>query len=171
VKDVLAAIPEGIKKNVTLAEFVELNGIVLSGDALRIEEIKTFLRSVDQVVPVVMIEVLIVDVNRSRTLTTGIKAGMGGGPANSGGTISPGIEYNMNSTTLNSLINSFNGFGVFNLGNVAAGFYVSLQALETDGVLKLRSTPQLSTRPPLASAKRNTTWRSGTTLSAHRTPH
>jgi len=145
VKDVLAAIPEGIKKNVTLAEFVELNGIVLSGDALRIEEIKTFLRSVDQVVPVVMIEVLIVDVNRSRTLTTGIKAGMGGGPANSGGTISPGIEYNMNSTTLNSLINSFNGFGVFNLGNVAAGFYVSLQALETDGVLKLRSTPQLST--------------------------
>ncbi|MBL7955931.1 MAG: hypothetical protein JNJ91_12900 [Flavobacteriales bacterium] len=145
VKDVLAAVPEGIKKNVTLAEFVELNGIVLSGDALRMEEIKAFLRSVDQVVPVVMIEVMIVDVNRSRTLNTGLKAGLGGGPANSGGTILPGVEYNMNSTTLNDLINSFNGFGVFNLGNVAPGFYLSLQALETDGTLRLRSTPQLST--------------------------
>lgn len=145
VKDVLAAIPEGIKKNVTLAEFIELNGIVLSGDALRMEEIKAFLRSVDQVVPVVMIEVMIVDVNRSRTLNTGLKAGLGGGPANSGGTILPGVEYNMNSTTLNDLINSFNGFGVFNLGNVTPGFYLSLQALETDGALKLRSTPQLST--------------------------
>jgi len=145
VKDVLAAIPEGIKKNVTLAEFIELNGIVLSGDAKRMEEIKAFLRSVDQVVPVVMIEVMIVDVNRSRTLNTGLKAGLGGGPANSGGTILPGVEYNMNSTSLNDLINSFNGFGVFNLGNVAPGFYLTLQALQTDGMLKLRSTPQLST--------------------------
>lgn len=145
IKDVLTAIPEGIKSKVTLSEFPELNGLVISGDALRIAEIKAFLRSIDQVVPVVMIEVMIVDVNRSRTLNTGIKAGLGGGPAASGGTILPGVEYNMNSTTLNSLINSFNGFGVFNLGNVTPGFYVNLQALETDGVLRLRSTPQLST--------------------------
>ncbi|MBK9629177.1 MAG: hypothetical protein IPO56_16155 [Flavobacteriales bacterium] len=68
VKDVLAAIPEGIKKNITISEFVELNGIVLSGDALRIEEVKTFLRTIDQVVPVVMIEVMLVDVNRSHPI-------------------------------------------------------------------------------------------------------
>jgi type IV pilus assembly protein PilQ len=145
IKDVITAIPEGIKSKVTLSEFPELNGLVISGDALRITEIKSFLRSIDQVVPVVMIEVMIVDVNRTRTLTTGLKAGLGGGPDASGGTILPGVEYNMNSTTLNSLINSFNGFGVFNLGNVTPGFYLSLQALETDGVLRLRSTPQLST--------------------------
>lgn len=145
VKDVLTAIPAGIRQNVTISEFAELNGLVLSGDALRITEIKDFLRSVDQVVPLVMIEVMIVDVNRTRTLTTGLKAGLGGGPTQSGGTLLPGVDYNMNSTTLNELINSFNGFGVFNLGNVAPGFYVSIQALETDGVLRLRSTPQLST--------------------------
>lgn len=145
VKDVLAAVPEGLRKNITLTEFMELNGIVISGDAHRIEEVKAFLRSIDQVVPVVMIEVMIVDVNRSRTVNAGIKAGLGGGPADSGGALLPGVEYNMNTTTLNSLINSFNGFGVFNLGNVAQGFYVSIQALETDGVLRLRSTPQLST--------------------------
>ncbi len=145
VKDVLTAIPAGIRQNVTISEFAELNGFVLSGDAQRITEIKDFLRSVDQVVPLVMIEVMIVDVNRTRTLTTGLKAGLGGGPTQSGGTVLPGVDYNMNSTTLNELINSFNGFGVFNLGNVAPGFYVSIQALETDGLLRLRSTPQLST--------------------------
>ncbi|MBL8001153.1 MAG: hypothetical protein JNL05_04245 [Flavobacteriales bacterium] len=145
VKDLAAAVPEGIRKNVTIAEFVELNGFVLSGDQHRIEEIKAFLRSIDQVVPVVMIEVMIVDVNRSRTLSTGLKAGLGGGPQNSGGTILPGISYDLNAGSINSLLNSFNGAGVFNLGNVAPGFYVSIQALETDGVLKLRSTPQLAT--------------------------
>jgi type IV pilus assembly protein PilQ len=124
---------------------VELNGFVISGDDQRITEIKDFLRSIDQTVPVVMIEVMIVDVNRSRTLTTGLKAGLGNGPTESGGTISPGINYSLNSNSINSLLNSFNGAGVFNLGNVAPGFYVSIQALETDGVLKLRSTPQLST--------------------------
>lgn len=145
VKDVVAAIPEGIKKNVTIAEFIELNGIVLSGDVLRMEEIKAFLRSVDQVVPVVMIEVMIVDVNRSRTMSTGIKAGLGNGPTTTGGTILSGVDFNMHSSSINRVINSFNGFGVFNLGNVAPDFYVSIQALETDGLLKLRSTPQLST--------------------------
>ena len=145
VKDVLTVIPEGIKKGVTLTEFIELNGIVLSGDALRMEEVKAFLRSVDQVVPVVMIEVLIVDVNRTRTLTTGLKAGLGGGPETTGGTILPGVDFNFNSATLNNQINSFNGLGIFNLGNVAPEFYLTLQALESDGSIRLRSTPQLST--------------------------
>ena len=145
VKDMAVVIPEGIRKNVTITEFVELNGFVISGDDLRITEIKDFLRSIDQTVPVVMIEVMIVDVNRSRTLTTGLKAGLGNGPTQSGGTVSPGINYSFNATSINSLLNSFNGAGVFNLGNVAPSFYVSIQALETDGVLKLRSTPQLST--------------------------
>ncbi|MBK7112506.1 MAG: hypothetical protein IPH60_08690 [Flavobacteriales bacterium] len=145
VKDVLSVIPEGIKKNITIAEFVELNGIVLSGDALRIEEVKSFLRTIDQVVPVVMIEVMLVDVNRSRTLSTGIKAGLGDGPTTTGGAVLPGVDFNLNSSSINNLINSFNGFGVFNLGNVAPDFYLSIQALESDGMLKLRSTPQLST--------------------------
>lgn len=145
IKDVLTVIPEGIKANVSITEFIELNGFVLSGDALHIKEIKTFLRSIDQLVPVVMIEVLIVDVNRSRSLSTGIKAGLGEGPATTGGSVLPGVDMTLNSNSINSLINSFNGYGLFNLGNVTPNFYVSLQAMETDGLLRLRSTPQLST--------------------------
>ena len=43
------------------------------------------------------------------------------------------------------MINSFNGFGSLNLGPVTPNFYVSLKALETNGVIKTRSTPKLAT--------------------------
>lgn len=146
VTDVLAAIPEVIKKDVVVTEFKELNGVILSGSEPRIAEIKSFLRQLDQLVPVVTIEVLIVDVQKSRGVTTGITAGIGeGAPEESGGGLLPSVDYNLTSGSINALINSFNGFGIFNLGNVSPGFYVGIQALETDGTLKLRSTPQLST--------------------------
>lgn len=145
VETIVAAIPNDLKQDITISEFLELNGLVVSGSYPRIAEVKEFLLQLDQVVPVVMIEVMIVDVNTNRTLTTGIRAGIGNPPANSGGTILPGVDYNMNSETVNDLINSFNGLGLFNLGRVTPDFYLSIQALESDGVLRTRSTPQLST--------------------------
>ncbi|MEO8069047.1 MAG: hypothetical protein ABI599_15225 [Flavobacteriales bacterium] len=145
VTDVLVAIPDAIKKDVVVTEFKELNAVILSGSEPRIAEIKSFLRQLDQLVPVVTIEVLIVDVKRSKNITSGITAGIGNGPEESGGGLLPSVDYNLTSGSINALINSFNGFGVFNLGNVTPGFYLGIQALETDGMLKLRSTPQLST--------------------------
>ncbi|HMQ77079.1 MAG TPA: type II and III secretion system protein [Flavobacteriales bacterium] len=145
VKDLSNTIPEAMRKDVTLHEFVELNGIIVSGDAHRIDEIKGLLRGLDQAVPVVMIEVMIVDVNRSRTVSGGIQMGVGEPPEQSGGTLLPGIDYTLNAGTINNLIQSFNGFGLFNLGNVTPSFYVGIRALEADGVLRMRSTPQLST--------------------------
>lgn len=71
--------------------------------------------------------------------------GVGDPPEQSGGTILPGIDYTLNAGTINDLIQSFNGFGLFNLGNVTPSFYVGIRALEADGVLRMRSTPQLST--------------------------
>lgn len=145
VESIAAAIPGELKQDISISEFVELNGLVISGSYPRIAEVKGFLQQLDQVVPVVMIEVMIVDVNSNRTLATGIRAGIGSPPAKSNGTFLPGVNYNMNSSTVNDLINSFNGIGLFNLGRVTPDFYLSIQALESDGMLKTRSTPQLST--------------------------
>ncbi len=147
ITDVMTAIPEVLKKDLVVQEFKELNGLVLSGSAPRIAEIKRFLRQIDQLVPLINIEVMIVDVTRSRATTIGLNVGVGGEgkPTTSGGTLLPDVNYNLTSSTINQLINSFNGFGVFNLGNVKPDFYMSIQALETDGMLKVRSTPQIST--------------------------
>ena len=46
---------------------------------------------------------------------------------------------------MNSLIDAFNGFGIFNLGKVTENFYLNLRALENNSVINLKSTPKIST--------------------------
>ncbi len=55
------------------------------------------------------------------------------------------MNMSLSATSINRLINSFNGFGSINLGKVTPDFYMSLQALEATGNIELRSTPKLST--------------------------
>ena len=145
VESIIDYIPAELKSDIEIKEFIELNGLIISGSYLRIEEIRTFLRQIDQVVPMVLVEVIIVDVNKSRSIQTGISAGIGGNGQTTGTYDSNGLNTNMNANTINQLINSFNGFGLVNLGNVAQDFYLSIQALEQDKVLRMRSTPKLST--------------------------
>jgi type IV pilus assembly protein PilQ len=147
LKDVLPTIPPELKKDVEIFEFKELNGLVMSGSRPRIEELKAFLRQIDQVVPLIMIEIIIVDVKNGRETKTGLSMGLGGDKANrgTGGTIAPNIDFNFSSRSINKILSSFNGFGVLNLGRVTPDFYLNLQLLETEGLLKKRSTPKLST--------------------------
>lgn len=145
VEKISEAIPAELKKDVDIKEFPELNSLILSGSHPRIEEIKRFVRDIDKVVPVVLIDVMVVDYKKSRTLATGISAGVGQTPKTPGGSVYPGIDFTLSTDAINDLINSFNGFGFLNLGKVTPNFYLSIQALEEDGILKTRSTPKLAT--------------------------
>ena len=146
IESILDFVPQELKKGVDIKEFTELNGLILSGSRPNIRELKTFLASVDQVVPVVKIEVMIVDVTRNSTLQGGVDLRLGGDVVQqTSGKLSPGIDMDLSSSTINQLINSFNGFGFVNLGKVTPNFYASIQALEANGVLKMRSTPMLAT--------------------------
>ena len=145
VEKIIEFIPDNIKKGVSIKEFTELNSLLVSGSLPQIIELEQFIRSIDQPVPVVIIEVMIVDYQRNNDLSTGIEAGVGTEPATSGGKVYPTFEYNLNATSLNKLIQSFNGFGALNLGPVTPNFYLNLRLLETNGVLNVKSTPKLST--------------------------
>ena len=145
VESIIDFIPSELKKDVDIQEFTELNSLVLSGSHPQIVEIKNFIRSIDRVVPVVLIEVMIVDYRKSHTLDAGISMGVGTEPGTNSTTILPNPEVSMNANMVNSLINSFNGFGFFNLGRVTPNFYMSIRALENNGVLNTRSTPKLAT--------------------------
>ena len=138
-------IPADLKKGVELKPFPDLNAIIMSGSNPRIDEIKAFFRSIDQVVPVIQIEVLIVEVRNTKTLSTGIEAGLKDKPTTSGGTVYPTYDYNMGASTINNLINGINGLGILNLGKVTSNFYLKIKALEQQGILKLKSTPKLAT--------------------------
>lgn len=144
IETVLPSIPDDLKQGLKIIEFKDLNGIIVSGAYLQIHELKEFLQKIDQVVPMVNIEVMIVDVQKSDLIDTGVKMGLGEQPVD-GGTLTPGIDLNFSSNMVNNLINAFNGFGLINLGPVSPDFYLTIRALETHGVIKINSTPMLAT--------------------------
>jgi len=141
VKDV---IPPELKQDVNVQEFTDLNSLILSGSHPRINEIKAFIDQIDKIVPVIMIEVLIVDAKKYSYVKTGINMGTGTPPATNQ-TILPGLDYTLSTKYINNLINSFNGFGFLNIGKVTPDFYISLSALEDAGIIDVQSTPKLST--------------------------
>jgi len=145
VEKLVDFIPADIKKDVELKTFPDLNSLILSGSEPRINEIEAFIRQVDQVVPVIEIEVIIVDVTDTKTLTTGIEAGLGTAPASTAITVLPSVDMTLSSTSINNVIDGVNGLGLVNLGKVTPNFYLSIKAMDQQGILKIRSTPKLAT--------------------------
>ncbi len=145
VETVNEYIPSDIKQDVDVKEFLDLNSLILSGSEPRIEEIEHFIKTIDKVVPVVLIEVMIVDYSNSRANSLGMEAGLGTEPAVTSGTVYPEANLSLNSNSINNLIESFNGYGILNLGKVTPNFYVNISALETQGILRVKSTPKLAT--------------------------
>jgi len=147
IEKIVTYIPSELKKDVEITEFLELNGLVISGSSIRIDEIEKFIQEIDQVVPMVCIEVIIIDSKKSRTVTTGVEMGLNSGPntTTTNGTVSPGINIDLSPASVNDIINGFNGLGIMNLGSVSPSFYMSLQALEVNGNIKIKSTPRIST--------------------------
>jgi len=145
VVELSKVIPEDIVKDVIVKEFPDLNSLILSGSAPGIAEIVKFIEKIDKVVPMVLIEVMIIDNQSGYSIETGISAGMNDSPVQSSGQIYPTTNYTMSDQSINSIINSFNGFGTLNLGKVNPNFYVNIKAMEDEGIVKVRSTPKLST--------------------------
>lgn len=145
VDSVLHLIPDALKKGLEVKEFSNLNGFILAGPRDQISEMVGFLTMIDKVVPVILIEVLIIDNKDSRALSTGIAAGLSDQAPESSQTVLPALDVTLGSETVNRLIEGFNDFGWVNLGKVTPNFYLTLQALEEKGFIEMRSTPQLST--------------------------
>lgn len=147
VEKVLESVPAKLKEGLEISEFIELNGIVVSGSATDIRELEEFIDLIDVVVPVVTIEIIIADVNDTKTLSTGIQAGIGEAPTatSSTGTLSPGIDVNLSTDAINDVVSGVNGLGIVNLGNVTPNFYLSIKAMEDAGEVEVKSTPTVAT--------------------------
>ena len=85
-------LPNGIVKNIEIKEFVELNSFFLSGSSNKIKQVTEFIRQIDKPVPVILIEIIIIDVTKSHTVSTGISAGLGEAPETTKGSILPSID-------------------------------------------------------------------------------
>ncbi|HEX9600809.1 MAG TPA: type II and III secretion system protein [Mariniflexile sp.] len=145
IETVLSTLPSSITKNLEVKEFTELNGFVVSGSKTQIQEFKDYIHEIDLVVPVIQIEVIIVQYKKSYEIQTGIQAGIDNTERTTSGKLFPSTDVALNATSVNSLIDAFNGLGIINLGKVSEKFYLNLQALENNSLIKLSSTPKLVT--------------------------
>lgn len=144
---VLTTLPKELLVGVEVKEILELNGLMISGSKRKLQEVKEFLREIDKVVPLVQIEVLIVQYKKSYDVQTGLQALLGdeGAEVKTQGVLFPTTDVTLNSNSINNLIDSFNGFGIFNLGKVTKRFYANLSALESNSIINLQSTPKIAT--------------------------
>ena len=148
IESIQQSLPKVFSEKLEIKEFVELNGLIVSGAKNIVEELKVYLKQIDKVVPMVQIEVIIVQYNKSYDIQSGIKAGLLGKGAAippTSGVLFPTGDVNLNSSSINSLIEAFNGFGLFKIGKVTENFYMNLKLLENNSIVKVESTPKIAT--------------------------
>jgi len=146
VEAVLLSLPKIFSDKVEIKEFLELNALIVSGAKTVIDEMKLYIKQIDKVVPLVQIDVMIVQYNKSYDIQTGIKANLDkNNTVVTGGSLFPTGDVNINGSSVNSLIDAFNGFGILKLGKVTEAFYLNLKFLEDNSIIKIESTPKIST--------------------------
>jgi len=144
-ESILTIIPDEVKKDLDIKIDKELNSFVVNGPAENIQRFESFIKYIDKPVPVILIEVMLLEVSRSTIVETGISAGIGDKPTITKGGVFPTADITLGAQTINKIINRFDGFGSLNIGSVVPNFYLSLKAMESNGDLKIRSAPRLST--------------------------
>ncbi len=142
---IVSIIPDEVKSDLDIRVDYELNSFFVSGPSANIERFKSFLKQIDKPVPVVLIEVMIIEVRKSATVETGISWGIGDAPVNTSGHLFPDAGVTLGANTVNKIIGGFDGFGSFNMGKVIPEFFANIKAMEENGNLKIRSSPKLST--------------------------
>jgi len=145
IETVMSTMPQYITQNLEVKEFVELNGFVVAGSKFHIQEFKDYVYEIDKVVPVIQIEVIMVQYQKAYEIQTGMQAGIDNQERTTSGVLFPTGDVALNSTSVNGLIDAFNGLGFINLGKVTENFYLNLKALENNSLIKLSSTPKLVT--------------------------
>ncbi|WP_299525250.1 general secretion pathway protein GspD [Winogradskyella sp.] len=143
--DILDLIPEEVKEGLECKIDVELNSIYVTGTGAKIEFFKKFIQSIDKAIPVILIEVMIVEAQVSSTVEAGVSWGIGNEPTTTQGSLFPTTDLNVGAETINRIIGGFSSTSVFNFGRVVPNFFATVKAMETNGDLKIKSTPKLAT--------------------------
>ncbi|WP_417800647.1 type II secretion system protein GspD [Tenacibaculum sp.] len=138
-------LPQELIKDLEVKTDIEHNAFVVTGDQQKIEKFKSFINRIDKPVPVILIEVMILEVNKTNTLNAGVEFGLAESEVKDGGKIFSSTDLTLGAASINKIIGGFNGFGALNVGKVTPNFYARIHAMESNGNVKVRSTPKLST--------------------------
>ena len=138
-------IPEAMKKDVALLTSDEMNSLIIHGKKMYTDAVKDYVSSIDVTIPLVSIDVMIVETSRRFSRNVGLKAGRSSSSVETSASIGQGVDVVLGSAEVSSLLQKIDGFSNVNLGNVADNLYLELKLLENRGDVKLESTPKLAT--------------------------
>ena len=138
-------LPDELKNNLDIKVDYELNSFYVNGSSSNIKRFREFINKIDKPVPVILIEVMLIEVSANALVETGVSWGIGEAPSSTSGSMFPETDLTLGAETINTVIGGFDGFGSLNLGKVVPNFFATLKAMERNGKLKVRSTPKLST--------------------------
>lgn len=130
--------------DVEIVEYPELNRLILKGPSDEVKLIADYLQEIDRPVPMVKVEMIVVEVNKDRILNTGVSAGLKtpGDSIGSSKSVLPGVDYTLDGSELNAILGTIPALA--NIGALSSNFYLQLKAQETRGNLKMRMSPVLS---------------------------
>lgn len=145
VDTVMMMIPAELKKGLEIKEFKEQNTLLLSGASPQIAEIEAYIKELDKLVPMVLIEVTLLDVRKGHTVKTGITAGIADSTVRTQGQVLSGLDMTLGAGSVNDLLGRIGTNSVFNIGRVTPNFYMKLSALEANNNAEIRQVPKLAT--------------------------
>ena len=107
VAGILGHFPSSILKDIEVKEHTDLNSLIVSGSQKNIDEISDFLMQIDKPIPVILIDVIVIDYSNNNTLETGVSFGNKEEPSVSKGTMFPSADYTFSATSINKNIKFF----------------------------------------------------------------
>ncbi len=144
VEGVTEFIPS-IFSNLEVSLLTELNALLIVGSEKDALDLIDFLEQIDEPIPNVLIEVIVTEINKGSGISTGVQAFLGDSVPNTSGQLFGGVDLTLSSASINSVLSGLDGRGIVNLGRVTPKFYATIQAMENNNNLNVRSTPKLST--------------------------
>lgn len=154
---VIDLIPQSVSQNASVQVIKEQNGLMIIGTNDVIVELENFIEQIDFPTPQIMIEALVVDVNTSDMYQLGVSLAQGGAPDSSffnpfsalfgqGSDQKGGFSAQGSGSDLNNVFaGGGNLFGIQNVGKLPNNFFFKIQALDQEGLVTVRSRPQIST--------------------------
>ena len=138
-------IPQALLKTVQIKAFKDLNALIVTGSDKSADKLVDFLEQIDKPVPNILIEVIVAEVRKGTSLRTGIKAFIGDSVPATSGQVFGGVDVTLSPASINNVLSNLDSRGIMNLGRVTPKFYATLQAMEDNNNLDIKSTPKLST--------------------------
>jgi len=145
-------LPQTLLQKAEIKIITEQNGAMVVGTKSVINEIKEYISRIDKPSPQILIDALVIDFSKGRSREISIDGGYTNQNLSSDTSgfkldkILPGIDAVFSSNVLNRWIDGAGNYlGIGKIGKLPDDFFLQIKALETEGVIQVRSRPQIAT--------------------------